>query len=95
MTLLNFGQHWKASMSREEIARCFVMAEQNLQKAQEPINQFDHIVGAWKNQASFRWGGVQLEMDRDAVAVFKNQLEFKLAQAQDQYNDAKAALDAI
>lgn len=53
MTLLNFGQHWKVSMSREEIARRFVAAEQALQKAQEPLKQFDHIVGQWKNQTSF------------------------------------------
>lgn len=82
-------------MSREEIARRFVQAEQNLHKAREPINQFEHMLKQWGNQPSFRWGGVDLTMDVKAITAFRYQLEMHVAKAQDQYNDAKAALNAI
>ena len=73
-----------------------MLLSKHCKKHKNLSNSLIILLDSGKIKHRFRWGGVvHLEMDKDAVAVFKYQLEFKLAQAQDQYNDAKAALDAI
>ena len=82
-------------MSREEIAYNFVEAQQALEKARIPIRKFDNIVKSWKSQPAFSYGGVDLIMDEKAIAVFKEQLQNTYVATSINYEEAKAALNAI